>query len=116
MFRDLDKIALSSYFGRRGLRRRGGSRGNDPFGSNFHAGGLALPLMPQNGHSPALDSCCYLLVPACRATTAFASRIDRPSSPVRSKLSLATFAQSSFSAGVVALWVCLSALFAVHGI
>src|SRR5215471_21229830 len=52
----------------------------------------------------------------CRATTAFASRIARPSSPVRSKLSLATFAQSCFSSGVVALWVCLSASFAVHGI
>ena len=34
-------------------------------------------------------------------STAFASRIARPSSPVRSKLSLATFAQSSFSAGVI---------------
>src|SRR6516165_8828951 len=40
----------------------------------------------------------------------------RPSSPVRSKLSLATFAQSSFSSDVVALRVCLSASFEVHGI
>src|SRR6516164_6397382 len=46
---------------------------------------------------------------------AFASRIARPSSPVRSRHSLATFAQSSFSAHVVALCVCRSASFEVHG-
>jgi hypothetical protein len=53
---------------------------------------------------------------ACRATTALASLTARPSSPFRSRLSLATFAQSSFSSDVVALWVCLSASFAVQGI
>jgi len=52
----------------------------------------------------------------CRATTAFASRMARPSSPFRSRLSFATFAQSSFSSDDVALWVCLSASFAVQGI
>jgi hypothetical protein len=40
----------------------------------------------------------------------------RPSSAVRSKLSLATFAQSSLSVLVVAFCVCLSASFGVHGI
>ena len=57
----------------------------------------------------------YHLASACRATTAFASRMARPSSPVRSKASLATLAQSSFSALVAALCVCLSASFGVHG-
>jgi hypothetical protein len=52
----------------------------------------------------------------CRVITAFASRIARPSSPVRSNDSFATLAQSSFSSGVVALCVCLSASFEVHGI
>jgi hypothetical protein len=60
----------------------------------------------------------YRLKPGstCRAITAFASRMARPSSPVRSKHSLAIFAQSSFRAQVVALCVCLSASFGVHGI
>jgi hypothetical protein len=53
---------------------------------------------------------------ACRAMTAFASRIARPSSPVRSRHSFATLAQSSFSVHVVALCVCLSASSGVHGI
>jgi hypothetical protein len=57
-----------------------------------------------------------VLSSACRATTAFASRIARASSPVCSKRSLATFAQSSFSSNVVALCVCLSASSGVHGI
>ena len=52
----------------------------------------------------------------CRAITAFDSRIARPSSPVCSKHSLATLAQSSLRAHVVALCVCLSASFGVHGI
>src|SRR5262249_43964455 len=65
---------------------------------------------------PNSDAAVGLQRPPYLAAPAFASRIDRPSSPVRSKLSLATFAQSSFSAGVAALWVCLSASFAVHGI
>ena len=53
---------------------------------------------------------------ACRATTAFASLMARPSSPVRCKASFATFAQSSCSSSVVALCMCLSASFAVQGI
>ena len=56
------------------------------------------------------------LASACRAITALASRMARPSSPVRSKDSLATRAQSSFNAVVVALWVCFTASFGVHGI
>jgi hypothetical protein len=42
-------------------------------------------------------------LPAWRPTTEFASRIARPSSPVFSKRSLATFAQSSLNSGVTAL-------------
>ena len=56
------------------------------------------------------------LPPSWRATAEFASRIARPSLPVFSRRSLATFAQSSLSSVVVALWVCFSASFGVHGI
>ena len=59
---------------------------------------------------PALGSAsaALRLALACRATTAFASRMARPSSPVLSKRSLATFAHSSCSSIVVALCVWLA--------
>jgi hypothetical protein len=40
--------------------------------------------------------------PAWRATTEFASRIARPSSPLFSRRSLATFARGSLNPGVTA--------------
>jgi len=48
--------------------------------------------------------------------TALASRIERPSSLIRSKHSFATFAQSSLSCSVTALRVCLSASLGFQGI
>ena len=73
-----------------------------------------LPIVHASYVGP--DLLRYLLASTRLATTAFASRIARPSSPVRSRHSLATFAQSSCSAQVVALCVCLSASFGVQGI
>jgi hypothetical protein len=71
---------------------------------------LHFPPGCPDSNTPATLPCWdreFLFQRACLATTAFASRIARASSPVRSKDSLATFVQSSFRAGVDALCVSL---------